>query len=73
MDKRPLDPLRRMLVALSVRSDALRFLAGGAPVLAAEALGTRFVTAGARCVIRGKRCRHDRQCCSRDCWVGSCR
>jgi hypothetical protein len=51
----------------------LRLLAGA---LLAGAVGVgkwRAAEAGANCFIRGKRCRPDRQCCTRSCRYGECR
>jgi hypothetical protein len=73
MDRPDSDKLTRLFATSSSRSDVLRLLAGGALAVAAAARGTRRAAAGARCFVRGKRCRHSRQCCTGNCRNGWCR
>jgi hypothetical protein len=73
MDGRQIDTLAWVAATSRGRRGMLRLLAGALLTGAVGASGGRAAEAGARCFIRGKRCRYDRQCCSRDCRFGSCR
>jgi hypothetical protein len=68
-----LDLVAKRLAATTGRRGALRTLLGASLAGAAALATRRTADAGAKCFIRGKRCRYDRQCCSRDCRFGSCR
>ena len=73
MNEGRVDTLARMAAKSGGRREALRLLAGALLAGAGGVSGGRAARAGARCFVRGKRCRYDRQCCSRNCRFGSCR
>ena len=65
--------VKTLIAGSSTRRAPLRLLAGAAVATIAAALSDASTAAGSRCFIRGKRCRYDRQCCTRNCRVGWCR
>ena len=75
MDGRSFDVVAKSFVTSSPRRTAARLLAGGAlsAALARLGLGEVATEAAATCRAIGKKCRRNRECCSKLCKRGTCR
>lgn len=79
MTERGFDDAARALAGAGSRRGLLRGLIGGALAAGLSVFGARRAAAGTRpgpgaaCFKKGRRCRYDMQCCTRNRRSGECR